>query len=289
MFKFFLSFLLFVSLTGLGFASNELVTMKHFSHLDKYVQELVKDKGSKHVLLVFDDDTLLQMPQALGSVGWWNWQTKLLKTDPNSKALVSHNFQGLIDVQELLLDMNYMTLTSPQIPLLLHKWQRQGVTTLVFTARSRKMSNATEHQFKHVGLKSGFKKYSVVTKNGTTSLPGAFHPCNDQKMRPVMYQNGIYYASGQNKGVLLQCFLKQTGKAKQYSAILIIDDTLMNDQDFYKAYQGMKGMDTIAVHYTKLADVKQEQLNIKKLHAQMTKQWHQIKTVLAKNLVEPAL
>ena len=273
-----------------AFASNELISIKHFSHLDSYVQKLVKEKGAKHVLLVFDaDDTLLQMPQGLGSVGWWNWQTALLRANPKSTELAASSFNGLLVVVQNLYSLSRMKLVSPHIPELLGRWQSMGVTTMVISARSGNMSNATERQFNYAGLGVGLKNHGVITKNKTTSLPGSFYPCGNHKMYSAIYQNGIYYASGQNKGKLLQCFLKRAGKAKQYSAILLIDDTLKNDQDFYKAYQGMKGMETIAVHYTKLAKVKHEQETSKNLHKKMTQEWQEITDVLKKNLVEPNL
>ena len=39
-------------------------------------------------------------------------------------------------------------------------------------------------------------------------------PC-DKSLKPVAYFNGIYYAAGQNKGLLLQCLLPKSDQAKQ--------------------------------------------------------------------------
>tara|TARA_R110002167_G_scaffold356863_2_gene572064 strand:- start:1366 stop:2256 length:891 start_codon:yes stop_codon:yes gene_type:complete len=273
-----------------SWSSAKLETIRHISGLSKYVQKVVNKNGSEHTLLVFDDDdTLLKMPQALGSVGWWNWQSKLLAENPQSGDLVSDNFNGLLQVQVLLDSVSNMDLVSNKTPVLLKNWQKSGITTMVLSARGPDMDNATLRQLSVFDLSQGFKNHGLKMRNGSTSLPGSFYPCGNSSMRPVSYENGVYNGSGQNKGVLLRCLLDRAGKTKKYTSIILIDDTLKNDQQFVEAYKHIKGVDVYALHYTKLHNAKEEQLKNPRLHTQMVRSWNKIKSILGETLTKPNL
>ena len=288
--------IILVSSVSLANSFDRLVTVHKFNQANKYVEQLVKQKGAKHVLLVFDDDnTLATMPQPLGSVGWWDWQMHLLKHNPKSPQLVAHNFHNLLQIQILLFDMSRVKLTSVKIPLLLNKWQKQGVTTMIETDRSHGFISDTNRQLTNVGLlgaqnKVDFAKHAVVAPNGMTSLPGDFYPCNDKSMRKIAYQSGILFVGGQNKGKLMICLLKRLKQSKKYTGILFIDDKLQNDQDFHHAYQPLgKKLDIYSVHYTK-ENAKQFHITSSaRLHRQMTVKWQKIVKVMRLAFAKPNL
>lgn len=294
-----LGFLLLMLITTQAFASAMLVTANDFKQVNQAVQKMVLKKGAHDVLIVLDNDnTLTTMPQTLGSVGWWQWQERLLREyhqHPKHppKDLVAHSFQGLLQVQLLLFDLSAMKFTDPMIPHYLQKWHQQGVTMMVMTERNPAMAQATYSQLERLGIAKFFSQNAIKTQNGTTSYPTRYVTCSHQYPqvdRPIAYHHGIVFEAGQNKGLVLQCFLKQVPEGvKRYTDIVFVDDMGRNDREAYEAYRDDPAAQLIAIHYTRVNALRKKILVDKKLQAQAAKGWRQIRSALKGSLARPNL
>lgn len=285
-----------VSLSVIGMvtssiAFDRLETVQHFSQMMPYVKQLVKVKGAKHVLLVFDNDgTLTAAPQDFASVGWWNWQAHLLEHDPKSPYLEAHNFKGLLQIQGDAFALEKMNLVSAKAPGLIHQFQQEGLTTMVSTDRSGPFFSMTLRQLNQVGLH--FSAYAPKNQQGFASLPAPMHPCGNQKLRKVFYQDGLLFVGANTKGNTLQWLLKKLGQAKRYTGILLIDDTLKNDATFvqqYKALAKEKHLDVYALHYTKENAWQQAVATEPMRHQKMNQQWLMFEKVTRGVFAKPNL
>ncbi len=229
-----LSTIVFAGLMGEG-------EVKDYKDFKLKLEEIFKYHKPEHTLLVLDNDnTLTTMPQALGGDAWWNWQMDLLKHDPNSPDLVGADFSDIFQVQKVLFGLSQMKLTDPEHETSVLTWlQDQGAKIMILTARGYPASQVTYDQLRALHYEEITKlnlEKDALSFSGATSLPLTFMPCDKSLTRPVAYFNGIYYAAGQNKGLLLQCLLPKSDQAKQIDTIVFLDDTLKNVQDFAAAY-----------------------------------------------------
>ena len=284
-----LTILLIIAFTfsSLSFAKSTLLTEQHFSS----VQQLIKhDSAPKHTILVMDDDdTLTKMPcnstnkcQYIGGPAWYKWQSEL---PSNSPYRVAKNIDGLLAVNTLVLDATYMPLTEKDIPNILKYAKQKGVNVLVATARGSDMLNATENQLKKDHILNIIASDAIRTPAGKISFAGPYMP-KDGK-RPVVYQNGILYLAGQNKGVMLKDFLAKTNLTHKITHIIFIDDTLKNDQQVVAAFLNDRKIDVDSIYYTYLKKHKTDFLNgkeAKALQMQANASWKKIEASLKHDL-----
>jgi hypothetical protein len=237
----------------------------HYSGKTKSIASIasnaIQHYGKSHTIIVLDDDnTLTTMPQVLGGVGWFNWQSNLLNKAPKNKMLVANNFGGLLDAQNLLFNVSKMDLTDNSIPAALNLFAQRGVRIIVETARGPDMSNITEKQlttnritnakgvllFKTSGLRNpNYPNINVTSYPTTLSCPSF--------SRPVRYTDGILYLAGQNKGVGLNCLL-HTLSAHDIKAIVFADDLQSRVDQLRAEYKDSKAMHVDGIHFTKYDD-----------------------------------
>lgn len=295
-------------LCGQAFAGATQSSVASFAQLRKMVVGLGEPR---HTLLVMDDDdTLTMMPcpkqgggqacQYLGGPAWFAWQEGLLKERRDSFR-VADNMNDLIGVAALLLDLNRMVYTEPDVPVVLHDLSQSGVRLLVLTARGPANLSATEKQFSSLSLGSGKTDFLALVENnalvgkksGIASIAGPFLPqgCGASHPRPVSYQQGVMYVAGQNKGKMLECLLARTRSSAIHN-IVFIDDTGANVVDVYMAFRNSGRFHVRALHYTALERHKEaltEGPRARVYQERARARWHRIRDVLTKALRAPAI
>lgn len=250
----------------------------HFNVVHQSVGSLVKRYGASHVLVVFDlDDTLLTMPNDLGGTGWWDWQYHLLgKHDKQAEA---SNLTGLLSAQSLLFSLAKMKPTDPMVPEWLANLRNRGVPMMILTARGSDFNRVTQQQLLQAGLADDFAKDGVAVEGGEATVAGAFYPCGDSHAfsRSVAYQHGVYYASGQNKGRLLRCFIQRhVSRPESIKAVVFVDDTRKNIDDMAVAFAGST-IEGQALWFTPYLARHANAEYSAAAHRRMTAEWLQIK------------
>lgn len=228
-------------------------------------------------LMVFDlDDTLITMSQRLGGVGWWDWQYALLKSNKTSDKLFTKDFQQLVRIQNILFQLVKMEVTDEHVIPFVMKNATEGSTLLGFTARSSEHLSATLMQLKDNGFLENDKllfREKGLKLNHKTSLAGRVH-C-PQFTREVIYQQGIFFLNGEDKGEALKCVLSQTDQ--EINTILFVDDAQRNTMSMHRAFEESDDVTVLNVLYTKENSKEEEVLNDPKLQEKLFKEWDFIK------------
>jgi hypothetical protein len=247
-----------------------------FADIAAKYQELGVD--SKTTLMVFDlDDTLITMSQPLGSVGWWDWQQELLKQGSDSDKLFTKDYQQLVRIQNILFQLIKMEVTDDDVIPFLKGATNQGATVMGLTARGKEHLSATLMQLKDnhfmVDDKLLFRKNGLKVNNNKTSVAGNFH-C-PQFSREVIYQQGIMFLDGEDKGEALLCILANT--KQDIKTILFVDDAQRNIASMDKAFANRDDLLVLNVYYTKENAKELEIQRNPNQQAQLVEQWNYIK------------
>ncbi len=198
-------------------------------------------RHGKRVLVVFDiDNTLLTMPQDLGSDTWFNWQKSL--DDPNTPQ-GNAAFQKLIADNSALLQLGRMTPTQPDTPALIHSLQAAHIPVYALSARGSDLRGATEDALAKAGIDLGTAPECgppLCTRRGKLSdaqiraAATRLHlKVQTQPFYPVTVSDGVVMASGQDKGFLLHLLLSSL--PARYTDVYFVDDTFHNITDVQAA------------------------------------------------------
>lgn len=276
-----------------GFAADsrasELTDTGDFAEVGAAVLKYAHKIDPARILLVLDiDNTLLAMNSPLGSDQWFEWQKFIIDNDPNSKQRVADTFEGLLDAQGLLYNLQHMHPPQPNLPGLMRKLQAMGIRTLVLTSRGSEYRAATEREFKLNGY--DFAKTALPVKGVPSGefLPyDREHPEQDGltkeelakfhlgQPRPVSYEHGILMTAGQHKGAMLLTLLHDA--REDIDAIVYVDDNIRHVANVYAALLA-RGIEITAFHYTA------EDVNVAKFDYSnkddVTKKWRKLEQTL---------
>ncbi|WP_115712019.1 DUF2608 domain-containing protein [Legionella sainthelensi] len=259
--------------------------MDSFVDIATLYEELRSDPQS--TLLVFDiDDTLITMTQPLGSVGWWDWQAELQKTGKDSDKLFTADYQQLVRIQNILFQLIKMEVTDKYVLPFLNHATDQGAIILGLTARGKDHLSATMMQLKDnnftVGDKLLFQEKGLKFRNNKTSLADNFQ-C-PQFSKEVIYQRGIMFLDGEDKGQALLCVLSKI--KTEIKTIIFVDDAKRNSVSIDKAFADRNDLLVLNVLYTKENTKELEIQNNPLIQQQLFEQWNQIKNHLNDSIVQ---
>lgn len=268
------------------------------------------------LIVMDDDDTLTMMPcpaatptpatcQYLGGPAWFNWQNDLLSTytaNGGSTPLdgqVATTADDLYDISDLLLSLNQMTATDSDLMSTLTTFQASGAQLMVLTARDTDVTTVTEGQFKGVVAGGGAPTlFDVIStsaplwlETGKTSAAGTIGwPEFCDVKTPIAYQNGAIYATGQNKGDVLACFLGYTNY-ETIRRIFFLDDTAQNVADVHQAFLDQDLIEVQALHFTGLSAHKAAfgtvDATLTPYQAMAKERWDAVSAALTGNLLQP--
>lgn len=202
------------------------------------VAEAVGEQPQKigsRVLLVFDiDNTLLTMPQYLGSDRWFNYNAELIAAGHNLDfATMDH----LIAAQAMLFSVSTMDLTQPDIPDLGARARAAGVDIMLLSARGPDFYDLSVRELRRSELHwqapvvCAFFLCSPDGRYDADALRTAFAqigtPVPAGGLRPIIIADGVMLAAGQNKGAMLDLMVTALGKDR-ISRIVFVDDSERN-------------------------------------------------------------
>lgn len=328
------SVIAFLGASDQSLADVEMSTLSSFQDLPALVNTL-KSSGwvLGQTLIVMDgDDTLSRMPcpvdsktiqqtpqncQYLGGPAWFTWQNNLLPATgkPPSEACkeycVATDFTELLNVSAYLFAASKMQYAETGQAQPLESFAAQGVRLMALTARGDSNISATEMQFTNLPLplSPGLSLFDLLQKNApsfqatpfpgeVSSLASPFSECaGGSDPRPESYRNGIFYASGQNKGTALTCFLKAykttpQGQQGPIENIIFIDDSEDNVVDVYTAFKTLGTYNVRSYHYTYLQAHKAlfvSPIDGKPYRDMSKKRWEDLRKALEGAILEPAI
>jgi hypothetical protein len=278
-----------LSASAARLTASELTDTKEFAEIGAVVVKYAHKIKPERILLVLDiDNTLLAMDNALGSDQWFEWQRYLIANEPKSKERVADTFEGLLEAQGLLYNLQHMHPPQENLPGLVRRLQQMGIRTVVLTSRGPEFRVATERELRRNGYE--FSKSALPTRDvpGGEYLPyDPEHPEKDGltedemakfhlgKPRVISYDDGIMMTAGQHKGAMLLTLLHDT--KDDIDAIVYDDDNIRHVANVYAAVLA-RGREITAFHYTR------EEPNIKKFDydckKDTTRRWRKLQDVL---------
>jgi len=185
------------------------------------ISELAMEQGRKYgpgqVLVVLDiDNTLLAMEQDLGSDQWYYWQKDLEAEDPCSPMLVGDR----LEVQGALYFASAMRPTQPDAAAQVAKMQEAGLNIVVLTARGPGFRLATFRELRRNDF--------TFWQNAWPPQRGFAEPfVPEGGSRPAVYEDGVIFAAGQDKGLTLKTVLEKSGQPMP-ALIVMADDKQAN-------------------------------------------------------------
>lgn len=235
-------------LLGLGFAlgsaspgsaqSTSQIARYEANDLSTAVADAERSKAAapnRHVLIVFDiDNTLMTMPQFLGSDQWFNYHAGLVTAakDPDFAS-----FGDLIAAQTALFSLAAMKPTQDETGQLLEKASAAGVDVYLLSARGPELFNATKRELDRNGItlrapqtcsfiicSLGGAYGDVEIRRAVASFGGTSAP---NPYRQIVIRDGIMLVAGQDKGTMLRVLLAAIPSGP-YDKIVFVDDTQKN-------------------------------------------------------------
>lgn len=233
--------------SGLAARASELQATKDFADVAAAVNRYAEKFGAEHVLLALDiDNTVMSMDNDLGSDHWFEWQNYLLQNEPNSPHLVAKTFPELLNAQGILYNRSSMHPTQPDLPEIIAKLQKRGVTTILLTSRGPEFRGPTERELKRCGY--DFSASALPVHDVPAGEYLAYDPAKPEKdgltaeevvtyklpaPRPVSYANGLFMTAGQHKGIMLLTLLKDA--MRDIKAIVYVDDNVRHVGNVFSA------------------------------------------------------
>ncbi len=182
------------------------------------------------VIAVFDiDNTLLTMPQDLGSDTWFNWQ-RLEHPGAFGQVLIDNG---------MLLQLAEMQPTQPDGPALLRSLQTAGIPVYALSARSPELRGPTEQALQRAGIDLSAAPdcgRPLCVRRGhlnDAQIRAAGHRLHmvlpEAPLRAVTVSDGVMMVAGQDKGVMLHLLLASL--KGRYDDVFFVDDTFQNITD----------------------------------------------------------
>ncbi|ESQ84788.1 hypothetical protein AEAC466_06950 [Asticcacaulis sp. AC466] len=196
----------------------------------------------RRVLVVFDiDNTLLTMPQDLGSDTWFNWQQTRDKSEAGFQALLLNN--------TALLQLSTLSPTQPDAAQQVRRLQTAGIAVYALSARGSDLRGATEAALKANGIDLSsapecgpplcVRRGNLGDAEIRRAAKRARISVQTKPYRPVTVSDGVMMLSGQDKGVMLGILLKSL-KGHRYTDVYFVDDTFQNVRNVQAAAPEMK-------------------------------------------------
>jgi hypothetical protein len=179
--------------------------------------ELAASLGPRRVLLVTDiDNTLLAMPQGLGSDQWYDWQKHLAESNPCDPLLAGPRFP----VQGALYFASTMRPTQADASAQFQRVQQAGVPVIALTSRGVDYRLATFRELRRNGFSFAYSSIGAPGGFAEDYVPAG-------GSRPARYEDGVVLSSGQHKGTVLRDLIDRTDTPMP-AVIVFVDDKQAN-------------------------------------------------------------
>lgn len=194
------------------------------------------ESGKRRTLLVLDiDDTLLTSRGFFGSDKWYDWQSKTLKAGSADKV------PCLFDVIALNYETGSQQPTQADGPKLVNGLQ---VDRLMLTSRNPLYRGGTLRTLRDAGY-----ELPVPLGGRAEGSSWEFRKAPDATPVRVVYDQGIFMTSGQDKGLVLLDLLRRFNL--RYQRVVLVDDGRKNIENMQAALRDA-GIDYVGLHYLRV-------------------------------------
>lgn len=212
-------------------------------------EALSKKYDPSRVVFASDlDNTLLKTHQDLASEPWFNWQDSLLKEQSTSEHRIACDVPDLLHFFYTTIALSQLSPVQDDQHEALEYLQASKIATIAVTARGESVASQTFRELNKNKL--DFSKTSLAGKG----YPNPHLPYNLKDLaasgltqsdvekfslseaRPVLYQRGVMFSDGQNKGILLKTLVHKT--KRDIKAIVFFDNDKKNTQRVFDTFDG---------------------------------------------------
>jgi hypothetical protein len=275
---------------------DQALSTNTFQDVENKIAEILKTNKPSDVLLVLDiDNTILKMPQPLGSDQWFVHHADLMKNPSCKPQCLTNDFNELLKIQGKLYYLSSMVPPEPEIPFILKKIQDQKITFLILTSRGSDFYSMTHRELER--NQYNFQNNSIGTSIGGTFIPftkenfKSFNLTDEDwsllklnEARPVMYQNGVFMTSGMHKGVMLKYILNKFNQKFKY--IVFVDDHEKHTNNMQLTMKDLTNI--ITFRYGKVDDEVQSYKKMKlNEQLELNKEWEKLDQLSKKMLKMP--
>ena len=253
--------------------------------------ELGKKLGTKNVLVVFDiDNTIMTMPQDIGSDQWFSWlYDECIKGQNPGDHCITNDMGELLDIQGQIFGLSNMFPTEKATVSVVKNLQAKGHNVILLTSRGPEFRSVTERSLQQNNM--SFIKSAIGKGSPGTYVPFDVRNASQYGLsrkdiekaglkgigRPVSYMNGVYMTAGQNKGAMLKVLLHKT-KSK-FKAIVFADDHSKHTKRMQEIFGNSK-LELAAFRYGAIDENVRTFLQSEKRKQTATADWNKLKNVI---------
>lgn len=225
-------------------------------HESKQIKDFLAhlNEGDEHSFVVLDlDNTVMESIQELGSDQWFvKLMAYAIEISPSkeTEALV-------LAIYNAVQQRTKMKAVEDDVVSIIKKLQNRGTPVLALTARGPEIMQATFNQLDLIGINFYNKRWGQ----------DSFKLKIDDKEDRVIFNQGILFCSGSNKGICLDAFFKAINYHPQN--IIMVDDKEKHLESVKKIAKG----NFVGLRYGYL-DEKVSQFKKEKAEAQMAEISH---------------
>lgn len=239
-----------------------ILELTDFRDVEPLVDEVVQRHRPQEVLLVLDYDHTIAQTLGVGGESWFRWQLSELERPPQGRSKLISSLLDILYLQVFILEHVPAELVQPEKTQILSRFQRGGIRSIVVTARNPIFRDITLKDLERFGIEFESSGLQPAEGFGRNYFPYRNeHPESDglepdavsryglfSTPRPIRYEKGILFTSGQHKGAMLRTLLHKTGAAP--TAIIFVDDALHHLQSVEQAFAG-SAIEMHSIHYTR--------------------------------------
>jgi len=197
--------------------ANLLASTDELQLITEVALDLSRTYGGEQILVVLDlDNTLLAMEQDLGSDQWYQWQQALQEDNPCNPLLAGDR----LEVQGALYFASAMRPTQPDAEKQVARLQEAGLNVIVLTARGPGFRLSTFRELRRNGFNFWSSAWPPQRGFDEPFLP-------EGGTRPVLYEDGVLFTAGQDKGLALKTLLEKSAQPLP-KLIVFVDDKQAN-------------------------------------------------------------
>lgn len=200
------------------------------------IASVLAENGKRRTLLVLDiDDTLLTSTRFFGSDTWYDWQDKgLAKGDPDK-------LHCLFDIISLNYETGSQRPTQPDGPTVVNALPGDR---LLLTSRNPLSRGGTLRTLADAGY-----ALPPALAHAGNGLSWDFRKAEGARMSRVVYDQGLFMTTGQDKGLVLLDLLRRLGL--RYDRVVLVDDGRKNIDNMQAALRDA-GIDYVGLHYLRV-------------------------------------
>ena len=204
------------------------------------VVDTLEGAGAGQWVILDLDDTVMRDRQVLGTDEWFFWEANRLMKERGGTLMDA--FVALRPLNVVIKSFSDVVLLEPRLPAALDRLRAKGAVVFGLTSRDPQLSQTTVRQLGSIGV--SFEQAGLPVLNELAGLDWSSMPATQS----VKFQQGVFYTSGSNKGMILGSILDRVKATSLPSFVRTYDDRATNAFALAKAL-AERGIDSVNYEY----------------------------------------